>query len=284
MRDALPSTATTAARAERVVAEREVGAAMWAGPVAAWGSAGLSPPALACALVYCNGEVQIVPPGDGRAVAQAMASGHGLAAVFSSSLLPWRRAPRQASGRGLVDDALQSAWARPGRYVVSPDARRSWSERLARLEVELQTPAPASAQAADALLKLLAIDAARLAWAAPAAEPTQIVAEAAAVIDQRFRSPLSLTDVATALSVSPSHLTRLVRRATGRSVGEWIRDRRMEEARHLLRDTEAPVDAVAGRVGYRDVAHFRRHFLRVHETTPARWRERARPDLGARVR
>jgi transcriptional regulator GlxA family with amidase domain len=167
---------------------------------------------------------------------------------------------------------------------VPLDDHRSWSERFARLEAEFHDAAPAGAQAADALLKLLIIDATRLAFRAPSAQPTQVVTDAAAVIDQRFRGPLSLADVAAAVSVSPSHLTRLVRQAMGRSVGELIRDRRMEEARHLLSDSETPVDAIAARVGYRDVTHFRRHFARVHETTPARWRERARPELAGRVR
>lgn len=179
---------------------------------------------------------------------------------------------------------LQDAWSRGGRYVVPLDARRSWTERLVRLETELRIPAPASAEAAEALLRLLLIDAARLAETAPSAPPSQVVIEAAAVIEQRFRGSLSLADVAAALSISPSQLSRIIRAARGYSVGEWIRNRRMEEARHLLRETEASVESIAAQIGYRDVAHFRRHFLRAHETTPARWRERARPDLGIRVR
>lgn len=285
MRSSFTSKASSAGQTtERVVAETELATAVWAGPAADWTGAQLSAPARVSALLYCQGAIEIVPPADRRAVAEVLRVGRGLAVVLSPSLLPWRRAPRAASGRGLVDDALRRSWERGGRYVVPPDAHRTWSERLARLEEELGEPAPASAQAADALLKLLVIDAARLAWTAPHAEPTQIVAEAAAVIDQRFRKPLSLAGVAASLAVSPSHLARLVRRARDRSVGEWIRDRRMEEARHLLRDSDEPVDAIAGKVGYRDVAHFRRHFARDHDTTPARWRERARPDLGPRVR
>jgi AraC-like DNA-binding protein len=257
---------------------------LWAGPTTEWARGARTGPDRSCALVYCAGEVEIVPPNDAQTVSREVAALTGVAVVLANSLLPWRRASHSRIGRGVVDGALHDAWERGGRYVVPPDARREWSKRLTRLETEVRSPRIASAQAADALVRLLVIDAARLSWTAPSAKPTQLVAEAAAVIDQRFRDPLSLTDVAATLNVSRSHLTRLVRGATGRSVGEWIRDRRMEEARHLLRDSEEPVDSIAQKVGYRDAAHFRRHFLRAHKSTPARWRERARPDLSSRVR
>lgn len=269
---------------EGVLAERELAAPLWVGTADTWPDA-TGDSGEVCALVYGDGEVHVVPPCDRHAAATAVRAAGGTAVVFLPSLLAGptrRRADPKPSAKH--SSPLHDAWSRGGRYVVPLDARRSWTERLVRLETELRIPAPANAEAAEALLRLLLIDAARLAETAPSAPPSQVVIEAAAVIDQRFRGPLSLADVAAVLSISPSQLSRVVRRARGCSVGEWIRDRRMEEARRLLRETEASVESIAGQIGYRDVAHFRRHFLRAHETTPARWRERARPGLGTRIR
>jgi AraC-like DNA-binding protein len=137
----------------------------------------------------------------------------------------------------------------------------------------------------DALLTLLLLDAAHLARGSRAPQTPQLVIDAAALIERRFREPLGLGEIADALAVSPSHLTRLVRRATGRSVGDWVRDRRIEEARRLLRQSDAPVEAIAREVGYSDVTHFRRQFRRAHNTTPARWRKHARiPHVNQRRR
>ena len=58
------------------------------------------------------------------------------------------------------------------------------------------------------------------------------------MIDRHRSEPLSLRDVASELGMTPGHLTTVVRRRTGRTVQEWIIERRMTEARNLLSDTE----------------------------------------------
>jgi AraC family transcriptional regulator, transcriptional activator of pobA len=68
----------------------------------------------------------------------------------------------------------------------------------------------------------------------------------------------------------------VVRRRTGRTVQGWIRERRMAEARRLLAETELTVEAIAGRVGYRDAGYFIRHLRRDHARTPLAWRRAGR--------
>src|SRR5260370_29715123 len=75
------------------------------------------------------------------------------------------------------------------------------------------------------------------------------LAEVFAVIDRRHAEQLSLRDVAHELGMTPGHLTTIVRRRTGRTVGEWIIERRMAEARRLLAYPDLPVGEVARRVG-----------------------------------
>ena len=92
------------------------------------------------------------------------------------------------------------------------------------------------------------------------------------MIDCHLSEPLSLRDVARELGMTPGHLTTVVRRRTGRTVQEWIIERRMAEARSLLSDTELSVGEISRRVGMSDPGYFSRLFRRAHGTSPRKWR------------
>jgi len=104
-----------------------------------------------------------------------------------------------------------------------------------------------------------------------------LLAEVFSFIEERYREPISLKDVARAVGLSPGHLTTVVGRKTGRTVLEWIAERRMAEARRLLVETDLPVEEVGGRVGYADSHYFVRVFRRGHGATPLGWRRAGRP-------
>ncbi len=74
--------------------------------------------------------------------------------------------------------------------------------------------------------------------------------------------------------MTPGHLTTVVRRRTGRTVQEWIIERRIAEARRLLAETDLPVAEVARRVGVPDPGYFSRLFRRAHGASPRKWRGR----------
>lgn len=159
-----------------------------------------------------------------------------------------------------------------------PAARRSaWDNAIRSIETELATGQEGYRQASLAHLTLLLIELARLARDVVddlrrSGEP--LLAEVFAVIDRRLDEPLSLRDVACELGVTPGHLTTVVRRRTGRTVGDWIIERRMAEARGLLAATDLPVAEVASRVGIADPGYFSRLFSRTHGISPRQWRTR----------
>ncbi len=163
--------------------------------------------------------------------------------------------------------------------LTVPEARRPvWSAAIASIETELAERRDGYRQAALAHLTLLLIDVARLADDVVgdlrrSGEP--LLAEVFSVIDRHRGEPLSLRDVAGELGVTPGHLTTVVRRRTGRTVQEWIIERRMAEARSLLSSTELSVAEVARRVGISDPGYFSRQFRRTHGTSPRTWRGRA---------
>lgn len=93
-------------------------------------------------------------------------------------------------------------------------------------------------------------------------------------IEEHYSDGISLAQVAQALNYSPSYLTYVVRKETGRPITAWIIERRLIAARELLLTTKESVTAVAEAVGFRDGAYFARQFARANGMTPARWRNR----------
>jgi AraC family transcriptional regulator, transcriptional activator of pobA len=104
-----------------------------------------------------------------------------------------------------------------------------------------------------------------------------LLAEVFGFVEERYRERVSLKDVARAVSLSPGHLTTVVRRKTGRTVVEWIAERRLAQAWRLLVETDLAVEEVGHRVGYGDPTYFVRSFRRAHGTTPLAWRRAGRP-------
>jgi AraC family transcriptional regulator, transcriptional activator of pobA len=166
------------------------------------------------------------------------------------------------------------------RLKVLPEERPSWSERFSALDLELRRRRDGYREAVLAHLTLLLVELSRL--AADIAvdlrlKDEPLLAEVFGFIEEHYKEPISLRDVARAVSLSRGHLTTVVRRKTGRTVVEWIAERRMAEARKLLVGTDLSVDEVGRSVGYRHPGYFVRSFRRAHGTTPLGWRRAGRP-------
>ncbi|MGW2723950.1 helix-turn-helix domain-containing protein [Streptomyces sp. NPDC001492] len=82
------------------------------------------------------------------------------------------------------------------------------------------------------------------------------VAAAQAYIEVHLAGPLSVPDVAHAVGVSHTHLTRVFRAETGHTVVSYIRHRRLQRARHLLLSSTLSVTAIAAAVGIADLQAF----------------------------
>lgn len=91
-------------------------------------------------------------------------------------------------------------------------------------------------------------------------------------IETNYQRPITLEDVAKAVGYSPSYLTNLTRRQTGKTVQRWIIERRMAAARSLLLKTDKVMEQIAAKVGYLNAVHFFRQFRQLHGTTPHAWR------------
>ncbi|MBF2026505.1 MAG: response regulator [Oscillatoriales cyanobacterium C42_A2020_001] len=100
-------------------------------------------------------------------------------------------------------------------------------------------------------------------------------------IEAHYAESLTLKDVAQAVGYSPAYLTSLMQTLTGRTVKQWITERRMVEARSLLRHSAQSVSQIAEAVGYSDVCYFIRQFRQVHGESPQAWRKAPEKVIGA---
>lgn len=94
-------------------------------------------------------------------------------------------------------------------------------------------------------------------------------------IEAHYYQPISLGDVAQDAGYSPAYLTNLVQSHTGRTVKQWIIERRMAEAKTLLTTTDQSVRHIAEASGYSDAAYFTRQFRQLHGASPQAWREQS---------
>lgn len=161
------------------------------------------------------------------------------------------------------------------RFEVPVEDCPKWSQRLRSMDSELREKAPGYREAVLAYLTLTLVDIARLAQDVVEGLRVQeqpVLAGVFQFMEDHYAEPISLKDVARAVNLSSGYLTTLVRRQTGRTVLEWIQERRMAEARHLLLETDESVERIGARVGYDDPAYFARRFRSAHKSTPASWR------------
>jgi AraC family transcriptional activator of pobA len=230
------------------------------------------------------GDVYVVAPGEVVGVGDdpgGLAEAEGWAVYFApeglgpqapDALLGWRAHP-------LLFPFARGAATGAQRLTVPAAERRSWSERLRALDRELRERHDGCREAATAYLTLVLVGVSRLAADVVgdlALNEEPLLAEVFRLIEARYHERLSLRDVAAGVNLSPGHLTTVVRRKTGRTVQEWITERRMAQARRLLVETDLTATEVGRRVGYTDPVYFTRSFRRAHGSTPLRWRHAGR--------
>ena len=153
--------------------------------------------------------------------------------------------------------------------------RRALPHRLAfelRRELEREDER-AAAEVEDTVIALLVELGDRPGLDAPSASPPWLerVRER---IDDEFRRHLSLQTLALTANVHRVHLAREFRRRFGCTVGQYIRQRRVELACHRLMASDMPLSSIAFEAGFADQSHFTNTFRRLVGSTPGAFRAR----------
>ena len=99
------------------------------------------------------------------------------------------------------------------------------------------------------------------------------MAEAKFYIDNHITDRIVLTDVAKAVSLDNSYLSRAFKQAYGISPSQYIQKQKITLAESMLTDTNLSLEDIAVRLSFYDVSHFSRIFAKVHGLTPTEYRD-----------
>lgn len=90
--------------------------------------------------------------------------------------------------------------------------------------------------------------------------------------------PISVDELARSVHISTSRLRHIFRAETGTTLCRFIKLRRLDRARELLRISFLEVKEIANAVGFGDVSHFVRDYKSIYGETPSdtRWRLRSK--------
>ena len=103
------------------------------------------------------------------------------------------------------------------------------------------------------------------------------------LIDREYARSLDVPALARAAHASTAHFSRGFKRAFGETPHQYLRRRRIERAKELLRETELSVTEVSLEVGFRSLGSFSAAFREVVGESPVdyarRWRAAGPPPI-----
>ena len=104
----------------------------------------------------------------------------------------------------------------------------------------------------------------------------ELIADVQTQLNRDLRAAPAMTALAAQLGVSPRTLIRRFKSATGVSIGQYLQQRRLDEAQALLRRTNLSITEVGVAVGLNDASHFSRMFREQTGVTPSAFRTAVR--------
>ena len=93
-------------------------------------------------------------------------------------------------------------------------------------------------------------------------------------VKTHYAEPLNLEILAEQMHFNARYLSQLFKKETGVNFVDYLNRVRIERAKVLLRQSDATVEEVAARVGYRDARYFAKTFKKLENETPSGYRNR----------
>ncbi|MFD0673428.1 response regulator [Cohnella sp. GCM10027633] len=178
---------------------------------------------------------------DSGALGMKLEAFSSISAVFAAHL----------NRRGLFNDF---AGRFPARKLFSIEEHDSW-EAAARFFTEV----------ADSLFERGTDDNEK--------EADRVVRKLHDYIEMHLEEPLSLTQLADVVYLTPSYLSRLYKRKTGDNMTDYIIERKIRESKRMLTETPFQIQAIGERIGYPSPSYFSRFFKRETGMTPQEYRD-----------
>lgn len=106
------------------------------------------------------------------------------------------------------------------------------------------------------------------------ARQQRAVAEAEAFIAEHYREPITLSDIAATVHMSPFHLSRLFHRLTGTRLYRHLTELRLRESVQDVIDSSRSLTDIGGDLGFSSPSHFCNAFRATFGMPPSRLRGR----------
>lgn len=110
----------------------------------------------------------------------------------------------------------------------------------------------------------------------PLKDKNEITLRTKQFIDKNYTRTITLKEIADTLYVSQHYLSHLFKKELGDSPVNYLITRRIEEAKRLLAESDAPVHEVAARVGYGNDKYFSMLFKKVTGLSPSAFRDQSK--------
>jgi AraC-like DNA-binding protein/quercetin dioxygenase-like cupin family protein len=96
------------------------------------------------------------------------------------------------------------------------------------------------------------------------------------LVEENYQRNLSINEYAGMLSITPNHLTQLVKQVTGNTSAKLIQNKVIIETKRLLIHTEMTVTEIADFMNFTDQSYFTKFFKKACGVTPLQYRKAKR--------
>lgn len=162
----------------------------------------------------------------------------------------------------------------PAAMLTAPikfdNGRLAWL--AAKIRREVQETDDVTALAVEGLMLEMLAEALRERVEGPRQKFPFWLKQAKEILHDRFSESLTLAEIAATVGVHPGYLATAFRRHFGCSVGEYLRQLRIEFACREIAATNAPLAEIALAAGFAHQSHFSRVFKRLTGYAPAEYR------------
>ncbi|MFC5468713.1 helix-turn-helix domain-containing protein [Cohnella suwonensis] len=102
------------------------------------------------------------------------------------------------------------------------------------------------------------------------------ISEVARYLNESFREPVRVPDLAERFFISPYYLSRLFKEVTGFALIDYVNLTRVKESQRLLRESDLSVTEIAERSGFDNFSHFGKTFKKITRATARDYRKELR--------
>ncbi len=114
--------------------------------------------------------------------------------------------------------------------------------------------------------------------APPASTKNKAVNQMLDYIHSHYMEDISIQTLADLCSINPNYAGQLFKQKVHKTFSNYLTNLRIQQAIHLLTNTDMPVSFIASSVGYPDYFYFAKVFKRLTGSTPSSYRQEEEPE------